>query len=145
VTAKRAAGYTMPTARELKMEMPDKFRRSSSEGIGAGMARYVLVESRDPFESRDVSYFYGLAADLAAKGEQVTLFLVQNGVLVSRKGAKGNPLDDLVKGKVEVLADSFSLRERGIQNSERHLSVKPSDISNLVDQIMEEGTKVLWH
>lgn len=47
------------------------------------MARYVLVESRDPFESRDVSYFYGLAADLAAKGEQVTLFLVQNGVLVS--------------------------------------------------------------
>ncbi len=37
----------------------------------------------------------------------MTLFFVQNGVLVSRKGAKGNPLDDLVKGKVEVLADSF--------------------------------------
>jgi sulfur relay (sulfurtransferase) complex TusBCD TusD component (DsrE family) len=109
------------------------------------MARYVLVESRDPFESRDVSYFYGLAANLAAKGEQVSLFLVQNGVMVSRKGAKGNPLDDLMKGKVEVLADSFSLRERGIQNSERHPSVKPSDIGNLVDQIMEEGTKVLWH
>ena len=33
------------------------------------MARYVLVESRDPFESRDVTYFYGLAADLAANGE----------------------------------------------------------------------------
>ena len=109
------------------------------------MARYVMIESRDSFESRDVSYFHRLAADLAAKGEQVTLFFVQNGVLVSRKDANGNPLDGLVKGKVEVLADSFSLRERGIQNSERHPSVKPSDISNLVDQIMEEGTKVLWH
>jgi sulfur relay (sulfurtransferase) complex TusBCD TusD component (DsrE family) len=109
------------------------------------MARYVLVESRDPFESRDVTYFYGLAADLAAKGEQVTLFLVQNGALVSRKGAKGNPLGDVLKGNVEVLVDSFSLKERGIQNSERHASVKPSDIGNLVDQIMQEGTKVLWH
>ncbi len=109
------------------------------------MARYVLVESRDPFESRDVTYFYGLAADLAAKGEQVTLFLVQNGALVSRKSAKGNPLGDVLKRNVEVLVDSFSLRERGIQDSERHPSVKPSDIGNLVDQIMKEGTKVLWH
>ncbi len=109
------------------------------------MARYVLVESRDPFESRDVTYFYGLAADLAAKGEQVTLFLVQNGALVSRKGAEGNPLGDVLKRNVEVLVDSFSLKERGIQDSEKHPSVKPSDIGNLVDQIMEEGTKVLWH
>ena len=109
------------------------------------MARYVLVESRDPFESRDVAYFYGLAGDLAAKGEQVTLFLVQNGALVSRKGTKENPLGDVLKRNVEVRVDSFSLRERGIQDSERHPSVKTSDIGNLVDQIMEEGTKVLWH
>ena len=59
-----------------------------------------MIESRDFFESCDVSYFYRLAADLAAKGEQVTLFFVQNGALVSRKGVKGNPLDDLVRGKV---------------------------------------------
>ena len=110
------------------------------------MARYVLVESRDPFESRDVSYFYGLAADLSAKGEQVTLFLVQNGALASRKDATGNPLGGLLKRNVPVLVDSFSLQERGIRDSERHPSAKPSDISNLVDQIMaEKGTKVLWH
>ena len=109
------------------------------------MARYVLVETRDPFESRDVSYFYDLAADLSAKGERVTLFLIQNGALVSRKGTKGNPLDDVLKRNVEVLVDSFSLKERGIQDSDRHPSVKPSDIGNLVDQIMGERTKVLWH
>lgn len=110
------------------------------------MARYVLVESRDPFDSRDVAYFYGLAADLAAKGNQVTLFLVQNGVLACRKNAKGNPLGRVLGGKAEVLVDSFSLQERGIQEPERHASLKPSDISDLVDRIMaEEGTKVLWH
>jgi len=110
------------------------------------MARYVLVESRDPFESHDVRYFYGLAADLAAKGEQVTLFLVQNGVLASRKGAPAHPLAGILERHVEVLADSFSLKERGIQDSERHPSVKPCGIGDVVDKIMaEEGTKVLWH
>ena len=110
------------------------------------MARYVLVESRDPFESRDVPYFYGLATDLTAKGDQVTLFLVQNGALASRKDAKGNPLGGVLKSKVQVLADSFSLKERGIQDSERHPSVKPAEIGDLVDQIMADGkTKVLWH
>jgi sulfur relay (sulfurtransferase) complex TusBCD TusD component (DsrE family) len=105
-----------------------------------------LVEPRDPFESHEVRYFYGLAADLAAKGEQVTLFLVQNGVLASRKGAAENPLGVVLEHNVEVLADSFSLKERGIQDSERHSSVKPCGIGDLVDKIMaEESTKVLWH
>lgn len=110
------------------------------------MARYMLVESRDPFESRDATYFYGLAADLAAKGEQVTLFLVQNGVLASRKAAPANPLGGVLGRNIEVLADSFSLKERGIQDSERQPSVKPCGIDDLVDKIMaEEGTKILWH
>ncbi len=109
------------------------------------MANYLLIESRDPFEARDVSYFYGLAADLAAQGDKVTLFLVQNGALASRKDARGNPLGTVLKGKVEVLVDSFSLKERGIQDSERHPSVKPADIGALVDHIMANGTKVLWH
>ena len=110
------------------------------------MGRYVMVESRDPYESRDVPYFYNLAADLAAKGEQVTLFLVQNGALASRKDAKGDPLGGVLKSNVQVLVDSFSLRERGIQDSERHPSVKPAEIGSLVDLILAEGgTKALWH
>ncbi len=110
------------------------------------MAQYVLVESRDPFESRDVSYFYNVAADLAGKGDQVTVFLVQNGALASRKAAKGNPLGALLKSKAQVLVDSFSLKERGIGDAERHPSVKPADIGDLLDKIMaQKGTKVLWH
>ena len=46
---------------------------------------------------------------------------------------------------LNVPVDSFSLKERGIQNSERHPSVKPADIDALVDHIMANGTKVLWH
>ncbi len=109
------------------------------------MARYVLVESRDPFESRDVSYFYGLAGDLATTGEDVTLFLVQNGALATRKEAMGNPLGGVLERKVEVLVDAISLKERGIQESEMDPAVKQATLDELVDRIMKEGTKVLWH
>jgi sulfur relay (sulfurtransferase) complex TusBCD TusD component (DsrE family) len=109
------------------------------------MARYVLVESRDPFESHDVPYFYGLAGDLAAGGEQVTLFLVQNGALATRREAAGNPLRGVLERKVEVLVDGFSLKERGILKSEMDSAVKPATMDDLVDRIMESGTKVLWH
>lgn len=110
------------------------------------MGRYVMIESRDPYESGDVSYFYNLAADLAAAGERVTLFLVQNGALAARKDAKGDPLSGVLKSRIEVLVDSFALRERGIQDSERHPSVKPAEIGDLVDHIMAaDGAKVLWH
>ena len=110
------------------------------------MGRYVMIESRDPYESGDVSYFYELAADLAGAGEQVTLFLVQNAALAARKGAKGDPLAGVLKSKAEVLVDSFALRERGIQDAERNPSVKPTEIGDLVDcMLAEAGTKVLWH
>ncbi len=51
------------------------------------MAEYVLIESRDPFESNDVSYYYELARGLVKSGNQVTLFLAQNGVLSARPSA----------------------------------------------------------
>ena len=43
----------------------------------------------------------------------------------------------------DVLADDFSLKERAV----RHLAdgVKPSNIEALVDLIVSEGTKTIWH
>ncbi len=110
------------------------------------MARYIMVETRDPFESRDVPYYYDLAAKLADRGEHVTLFLVQNGVLAVRKAAPNNPLSSILDGKVRVLADAFSLRERAIDDAEKSDAVKTADIGDLVDLIMaEDDTRVMWH
>jgi len=57
------------------------------------MAKYLLIESRDPFEYGDVDYFCNMAGDLASAGNDVTLFLIQNGVLMCRQGVQGNPPD----------------------------------------------------
>ena len=52
------------------------------------MAKYLLIESRDTFESKDVSRYYDLAKGLKQDGNDVTLFLVQNGVLAARQNAR---------------------------------------------------------
>src|SRR5256886_12017819 len=76
--------------------------------------KYLIIESRDPFDSGDVPQLYAVAKSLRADGNDVTLFLVQNGVLAARPSKHSDALSAVAKTGVQVLADEFSLRERGI-------------------------------
>ena len=108
------------------------------------MAKYLLIETRDPFESGNVSFCHDLARRLAAEGNQVTLYLVQNGVLPARPGARAADLDELVQSGVEVLADDFSLRERGIPTGRLQAGIKSSPLDVVIDGLAE-GCKVICH
>jgi predicted peroxiredoxin len=108
------------------------------------MGKYLLIESRDPFDSNDVGHFYDLASGLAKEGNQVTLFLIQNGVLPARQSTRSIGLSDLAGAGVEVLADEFSLRERGIAADRLASGVKPAALDVVVDQLAE-GRKAIWH
>lgn len=108
------------------------------------MAKYLMIESRDPFETNDVGYFYDVAGDLVRDGNEVTLFLVQNGVLPARRGSKSQALTDAAKAGVTVLADEFSLRERGIGADRLAEGVEAAPLDVVVDQLAE-GRKALWH
>jgi intracellular sulfur oxidation DsrE/DsrF family protein len=108
------------------------------------MGQYLLIESRDPFDSADVDNFYELAAGLARDGNTVTLFLVQNGVLPARQGTRSGPLAALAGEGVEVLADEFSLQERGISSNRLVSGVTPAPIDVVVDQLAD-GRKTIWH
>lgn len=108
------------------------------------MAKYLLIESRDPFDSTDVANYYELASGLVKEGNEVTLFLVQNGVLPARKSTKSKPLSDLAEAGVTVLADEFSLRERGIGANRLTAGVKASPLDVVIDQL-GDGAKTLWH
>jgi predicted peroxiredoxin len=107
----------------------------------------VLIESRDPFEYGDSLYMYELAGDLASKGNDVTLFLIQNGVLTTRRGVKNNPLSALKENapSVKVSVDDFSLRERGISESSIVEGASVSNVDNLVDLLVQDGAKIVWH
>ena len=106
------------------------------------MAEYLLIESRDPFESNDVGYYYDLARGLVEEGNQVTLFLLQNGVLAARPSIHSAKLDALARSGVTVLADDFSLQERGIAKLAEGVAAAAIDV--VVDQLAA-GHKTLWH
>jgi len=106
------------------------------------MNHYLLIESLDPFESNDVGRHWELAAGLARAGNRVTLFLMQNGVLAAREGARNDVLHSVAAAGVEVLADEFSLRERGIGRLMARVEPAPLDV--VLDRLAE-GCKALWH
>ncbi len=108
------------------------------------MANYLLIASRDPFEVNDVAYFYDLASGLKERGNEVTLFLIQNGVLPARKNPGDGTLAKLATDGVRVLADNLSLQERGIASSALVDGVVPSELDVVIDQ-MADGVKTLWH
>jgi intracellular sulfur oxidation DsrE/DsrF family protein len=109
---------------------------------GNAMTRYLLIESLDPFESRDAAHYWDLAANLARTRTAVTLFLVQNGALAARRGA--GALGRLAEQGVEVLVDEFSLRERGISRDDLAAGVRAAPLDVVVDRLAE-GWKALWH
>ncbi len=110
------------------------------------MSNYLFVETRDPFEFADVGQLYDLAGELSGGGHDVTVFLVQNAVLGARSGAKANALQSLAGGgKVTVLADDYSLGERGITPDGLSAGVTVSTMDTLVDLMLEDAPKVVWH
>ena len=107
------------------------------------MSRYVFIESRDPFESRDTRFIEETSVWVKERGHEVTVFLVQNAVLAAR--ASAGRLDRLAEAGVTVLADELSLRERGIKADELAFGIREAGIEALVDAIVQENTKALWH
>ncbi|GEM_PF-227520 len=105
------------------------------------VADYLLIASRDPFQTNDVPTYYDLARSLKERGNDVTVFLVQNGVLPARPSAASDLLTALADAGVQVLADEFSLRERGISTLASGVTSSPLDV--VVDHL-EAGTKTLW-
>lgn len=103
------------------------------------MAEYVILESRDPFDVPDVQNTLALAAQLKKGGDDVTLFLVGSAVAAARPTDKTKAFTEVAQAGVKVLADDFSLRERGIGKP----AIPASPIDFVVDALAR-GAKTLW-
>jgi sulfur relay (sulfurtransferase) complex TusBCD TusD component (DsrE family) len=109
------------------------------------LSNYVFIESRDPSDSPGTASVSETAVDLQKKGHNVTVFLVQNGVLGARKLAAKSQLPAIVESGVTVLADDFSLEERGISMDECAPGLQPGTVDRLIDLIVADNTKAVWH
>jgi sulfur relay (sulfurtransferase) complex TusBCD TusD component (DsrE family) len=108
------------------------------------MARFVFVESRDPYECADSARYLDLVAGVRRRSHEVTLFLVQNAVLAAREGAShAGGYSELARGGVAIVADAFALRERAIDRLAP--GVEASGIDRLVSLALTPQTKLIWH
>ncbi len=108
------------------------------------MTRYLLIESRDPFDSNDVGFLRSLATGLISDGHEVTLFLVQNAVLSLRSSEHSVKLKELASTGITILADDFSLRERAISNDISIAGAQPARLDVVIDELAS-GARMLWH
>lgn len=108
------------------------------------MSSYLLVETRDPFESNDTERFWALAEGLADQQNDVVVYLAQNAVMATRQASTKESRLRQLAGKTTVLADDFSLRERAIAAGDLAEGVSVANMDRLVD-LVTDGRKVLWH
>lgn len=108
------------------------------------MSQYLLISSRDPFTCNGTSDLYELARAYKTEGHSVTLFLVENGVLPARLGARCPALAEALAAGVRVVADEFSLRERAIPEAQLLSGIRPAPLEQIIDGLAS-GAKALWH
>lgn len=104
---------------------------------------YLIIVSEDPFEMPTARRAGELALQLKRRGHGVALYLVQNGVLASRARAAGDALSPAIASAVEVMADDFSLRERGIESGDLRPGVVNAPIDAVVNRLAS-GWNTLW-
>ena len=107
------------------------------------MSSYFFIASEDPYESRSAERFLSRAQELA-RSNDVFVFLVQNAVLPAKKNADSEALEKLSALGVPLLADSFSLQERGIPDEQVKSEVTVTNLDVVLDHLVA-GAKVIWH
>lgn len=108
------------------------------------MARYLIVDSRDLTEYTSGRYIQKVAGKLREDGNDVTLFLIENGVIGARKGGDvAKALTDLSKQGAKVMADDISCKARGIAQLAE--GVSQANVDQLADLITEGSDKVIWY
>jgi sulfur relay protein TusB/DsrH len=109
------------------------------------VSTYLLVESKGPLEGG--AYSFDLGRQLAQAQHTVTLYLVQDGVFAARKRFEAG--EKLLAGakaqNLTLLADQVSLRQRGINKERLSDAVRVSDMTELVQLMMERSDKAIWH
>ncbi len=108
------------------------------------MAHYLIVNSRDLTEYTSGRYIQKVAGKLKEDGNEVALFLIENGVIAARKGSDvGKGLATLSRRGAKIMADDISCQSRGITQLEEGISM--SNMDYLADMISEGSDKVMWY
>ncbi len=106
--------------------------------------RYLLVDSRDLQEYSGSDFILQTATGLRQQGNDVTLYLIENGVLAARRGAAAaTRLSETAKAGVKILAEDSSLLTRGV--SALTDGVTTATLDTLADLVLDGCDQVMWY
>lgn len=108
------------------------------------MSRYFFIQSQDPFTEVRTRAQFDLAHRLASAGHPVRVLLIQNGVVAARRGAVCDGFDALMRSGVQIDADDFSLRQRGIESAHLKPGIGHAGPEQVIDALLA-GDKVIWN
>jgi sulfur transfer complex TusBCD TusB component (DsrH family) len=109
----------------------------------ASIPSYLVIHTRDPLAGGADGGIDPLVEALAA-GAPTTVVLAQNGVLAARRGSAAAEGVARLASTARVLADEFSLQERGIRTDELAGGVSPATVEEVVDLLMAGGCRAIW-
>lgn len=106
------------------------------------MTKLLMVLSKDPYTTETPDLVLDIGLNAKDKGNDVSLYLVEDGVTAARKTEFGNKLTAAHKKGIKIYADDKAVLARALTN--KLISwVEIKEIGTLLDFIMNSD-RVVW-
>ncbi len=107
------------------------------------MTKLLLVLSKDPYTTEIPDLVLDIGQNAKEKGNEVALYLVEDGVTAARNGEFGKRLTSAHKKGIKIYADDKAVLSRSLTDKMVG-SVEIKEISTLLDFIMNDYDRVTW-
>lgn len=107
------------------------------------MTNLLLVLSKDPHTTETPDLVLDIGLDAKAKGNDVALYLVEDGITAARKSKFGDKLAAAQAKGVKIFADDKAVLSRALTGKLID-GVEIKEISTLLDFIMDDYDRVVW-
>lgn len=107
------------------------------------MTNLLMVLSKDPHTTETPDLVLDIGLDAKAKGNDVALYLVEDGITAARKSEFGDKLAAAQAKGIKIFADDKAVLSRAL-TSKLIDGVEVKEISSLLDFIMDDYDKVVW-
>ncbi|MBE0521524.1 MAG: DsrE family protein [Candidatus Methanoperedenaceae archaeon] len=107
------------------------------------MTSLLMVLSKDPYTTETPDLVLDIGLDATAKGSDVAIYLVEDGVTAARKSEFGDKLAAAQAKGVRIFADDKAVLSRAMTGKMIN-GVEVKEISSLLDFIMDDYERVVW-
>ncbi|MFI9100879.1 hypothetical protein ACIGXA_10150 [Streptomyces fildesensis] len=114
-----------------------------ASGRAGAPAEFLLIETRAA-ATVDGAGFSQDALLQAQAGHNVLLLLIQDGVTLAMPGRSAE-VEALIATGARVLADGFSLAQRGLERSALLPGTEVTELAAVADALLDPAVKVVWH